>query len=49
MTSDSGVMGLHTELTLIAKTRFSKAADLRPHLLSLVQEQLAQAGILLAD
>jgi moderate conductance mechanosensitive channel len=47
--SDSGVIGQHTELTLIAKTRFSKAASLRPQLLTLIQEQFSEAGITLTD
>jgi small conductance mechanosensitive channel len=47
--SDSGVMGQHVELTLLAKARFGRAVELRPHLLTLVQEHLAQAGIALVD
>jgi moderate conductance mechanosensitive channel len=45
--SASGEMGAHTELTLIAKARFGKAAEMRPRLLALVQERLAEAGITL--
>ncbi len=46
--SESGVIGQQTELTLVAKARFGKAAEMRPRLLSLVQERLAEAGIELA-
>jgi len=47
--SESGVMGQQTELTLLAKARFGRAAEMRPHLLTLVQERLSDAGISLAD
>ena len=47
--SESGVVGQHTELTLLAKAWFGKAADMRPRLLALLQEQLAEAGIELLD
>jgi len=43
--SQTGTIGHHAELTLIAKSRFGQAAELRPHLLALVQERLAEAGI----
>ncbi|MBK7915929.1 MAG: mechanosensitive ion channel family protein [Chloroflexi bacterium] len=43
--SVSGEMGQQTELTLVAKARFGKAAEMRPRLLALVQERLAEAGI----
>ncbi|MFQ5858331.1 MAG: mechanosensitive ion channel family protein [Anaerolineae bacterium] len=46
--SKSGVIGQQTELTLVAKARFGKAAEMRPRLLTLVQERLAKAGIELA-
>ena len=38
--SSTGVIGQHTELTLVAKARFGKAAEMRPRLLTLVQERL---------
>lgn len=44
----SGEMSHHTELTLVAKARFGKAAEMRPRLLSLVQERMEKAGIELA-
>lgn len=47
--SPGGVMGLYTELTLVAKARFGKAAEMRPRLLNLVQERLTEAGIGLVD
>jgi small-conductance mechanosensitive channel len=47
--SPEGMMGHNTELTLIAKARFCMAAEMRPRLLKLVQEKLAEAGIVLVD
>lgn len=47
--SESGVIGQQTALTLLAKARFGKAAEMRPRLLALVQERLAEADIALAD
>jgi small conductance mechanosensitive channel len=47
--SETGVIGAQTELTLSAKARFGKAADMRPRLLSLVQKRLEEAGITLAS
>jgi small conductance mechanosensitive channel len=47
--SEIGMVGEHTELTLLAKASFGQAADLRPRLLALVQERLAEAGISLTD
>lgn len=47
--SDSGVMGQQTELTLLTKARFGKAAEMRPRLLALVQERLAEADIVLVS
>lgn len=45
VTNLEGVMGQYTELTLIAKARFGKAAELRPYLLELVQQNLLEANI----
>jgi small-conductance mechanosensitive channel len=47
--SEAGALGEHTELTLLSKTRFGQAAELRPHLLALVQARLAEADIGLVD
>ena len=47
--NDSGKMGEQTELTLIAKARFGKAAELQPRLLALVQREMDEAGINLAS
>jgi small conductance mechanosensitive channel len=47
--SESGVIGRHTELTLLAKARFGKAAEMRPRMLTLIQERLADAEISLND
>ena len=49
VTSLVGVTGQYTELTLIAKARFGKAADMRPRLLTLVQERLSEANIELVN
>ncbi|MEE9611546.1 MAG: hypothetical protein V3W19_09850, partial [Desulfatiglandales bacterium] len=46
--SESGEMGQQTELTLVTKARFGRAAEMRMRLLTLVQERLAEAGIALA-
>ena len=43
--SESGVMGQDTELTLLARARFGKSAEMRPRILALVQERLAEVGI----
>lgn len=45
--SESGTIGQQTELTLVAKTRFGKAAEMQPRLLALVQERLEEAGVAL--
>lgn len=47
--SETGAMGQQTVLTLLAKARFGQAAEMRPRLLALVQERLAEAGIALVD
>jgi len=47
--SESGVIGQQTELTLVTKARFGRAAEMRPRLLALVQERLAEAGIVLSN
>lgn len=47
--SESGTLGLHTELTIIAKARFGKAAEMRPRLLALIHEHLNEKGILFAQ
>jgi len=49
VTSLEGVIGQYTELTLIAKARFGKAAELRPRLLTLVQERLLELDIQLVS
>lgn len=46
--SESGVIGLQAELTLLAKARFGKAAEMRLRLLALVHERLAEAEIVLS-
>lgn len=43
--SESGTIGQTTDLTLLAKARFGKAAEMRPWLLTLVLDRLAEAGI----
>lgn len=47
--SESGVIGQQTELTLLAKARFGRAAEMRPRILSLVQQRLVEANIALVD
>lgn len=47
--SASGAIGQQTELTVIAKARFGKAAEMRPRLLAFVHEELAKIGISLLD
>jgi hypothetical protein len=47
--SESGVIGQQTELTLLAKARFGQAAEMRPRLLALAQQRLAEANVDLAD
>jgi small conductance mechanosensitive channel len=47
--SETGVVGTHTELTLLTKANFGHAAELRPRLLALVQERLTERGISLAN
>lgn len=45
----SGSIGQHAQLTLVTKARFGTAAEMRPRLLALVHECLAEAGIELVD
>jgi len=47
--SPAGVIGQYTELTLIAKARFGKAAEMHPRLLTLVQERLSEMNIQLVS
>jgi len=47
--SETGAIGKQTELTLITKTKFGKAAEMRPRLLAYVNEEFARAGISLSD
>ncbi len=46
--SPAGVIGQNTELTLIAKAKFGKAAEMQPKLLDLVQQRLGESGISLS-
>lgn len=47
--SETGVMGHQTELTILAKARFGKAAVMRPQLLTLVQKRLSEVDVTLGD
>ncbi len=47
--SETGKMGQQLELTLLAKARFGRAAEMRPRLLALVRDRLAEADIGLMD
>jgi small conductance mechanosensitive channel len=49
VTNLEGMIGQYTELTLIAKARFGQAAEMRPHLLALVQERLLEVNIQLVS
>jgi small conductance mechanosensitive channel len=43
--SETGELGESTELTLTAKARFGRGAEMRPRLLTLIQEWFTAAGI----
>jgi len=43
--SETGELGGSTELTLVAKARFGHGAEMRPRMLTLVQERFSEAGI----
>ncbi len=47
--SEGGVLGQQTQLTVLAKARFGMAAEMRPKMLALIHERLAEAGIQLVD
>jgi len=47
--SESGTLSQQTELTIIAKARFGKAAEMQPRLLALIHEYLDQKGIQLTQ
>lgn len=47
--NETGIIGQHAELTLVAHTRFGRAADTQPRLLALVQERLQEAEVVLTD
>jgi small conductance mechanosensitive channel len=47
--SPNGIIGQYTELSLVAKARFGKAAEMRTRLLKLVHERLAEENIILTD
>jgi small-conductance mechanosensitive channel len=47
--SPSGATGKQAELTLVTKARFGKAAEMRPRLLALVHQRLAEADIELVN
>lgn len=47
--SETGAVGQHAELTLLAKARFGQAAEMRPRMMDLVQERLTAAGVDLLD
>lgn len=47
--SETGEMGQHTEITLVSKAKFGKGAEMRPRLLSLIEERFTQANISLKD
>ena len=47
--SEGGVIGSQTELTVLAKARFGKAAEMRPRILALLQERFTDSGVILVD
>lgn len=47
--SPEGMIGEHTELSLVAKAKFGKAAEMRPRLLDMVQERLSDDDIKLVS
>lgn len=47
--NETGHLGQHIELSLIAKAKFGKAADLRPRLLAFLQEHFTNMEVLLVD
>ena len=47
--SDSGVIGQQTELTILAKARFGKAAEMKPKLLNFIHESFLEENIGLMD
>lgn len=47
--SETGALGANTQLTIVAKARFGRAADMRPRLLTFVQERLTHENIHLAN
>jgi len=47
--SQSGVIAQETELTILARARFGRGAEMRTRLLALVHERLAEANVALAD
>jgi small conductance mechanosensitive channel len=46
--SATGVVGQVAELTVLAKARFGQAAEMRPRMIQLIQEKLAEEGIQLS-
>jgi small conductance mechanosensitive channel len=47
--SESGIIGQETELTLIAKAKFGMASEMRPRLLTLIQERLTEMDVQLGS
>jgi hypothetical protein len=47
--SEEGSMGQHTQLTLLVKTRYGRAAELQPRLLSFLHEKFSENTITLMD
>lgn len=46
--TETGVLGQQTDLKLLAKARWGRGAEMRPRLLALIHEHLAEAGVELA-
>lgn len=46
--TESGILGQTTDLKLLAKARWGRGAEMRPHLLALIHQRLAEAGVEMA-
>lgn len=46
--TETGVLGQQTDLKLLAKARWGRGAEMRPHLLALIHQRLAEAGVEMA-
>lgn len=47
--TESGVLAQTTDLKLLARARWGRGAEMRPHLLALIHQRLAEAGVEMAN